>query len=48
MMILERNLTMFYIVTHLKCLATATQYFKWLKITAICSIWHQPFANLDI
>ena len=35
--------------SHLKlCLATAIHSFKWLKITDICLIWHQTFANLDV
>ena len=34
-------------LTHLKLyLATAT--YKWMKITCICSIWDQPFANFDV
>ena len=34
---------------HLKlCLANATHNFKWLKITHICLIWAQIFANLDV
>ena len=29
-------------------LATATRHFKLLKITHICFIWDQIFANLDV
>ena len=36
-------------VTHLKLfLATATDNFKWMKITHICLIWDQSFANIDV
>ena len=36
-------------ITHLKlCLATATDNFKWVKMTHICLIWDQTFANLEI
>ena len=30
------------------CLAIATHNLKWLKITRICLIWDQTFANLDV
>ena len=30
------------------CLATATHNIKWAKITHICLIWDQTFANLDV
>ena len=44
----ELNYTI-QIFTHLKlCLATATHNFKWMKITDICLIWDQTFANLDV
>ena len=29
-------------------LATMTQNFKWVKITHICLIWDQTFANIDV
>ena len=29
-------------------LATATNNFKWMTITHICSIWAEIFANLDV
>ena len=35
--------------TQLKlCLYTATHNFKWVKVTRICLIWSQTFANLDV
>ena len=35
--------------TNLKlCIATATHNFKWVKITDMCLIWDQPFANIDV
>ena len=38
-----------WISTHLKlCLTTATHNFKWVKITHIIIIWHQPFSNLAV
>ena len=42
--------TLIYLIfNHLKlCLATATHNFKWMKITDICLIWVQIFANLDV
>ena len=30
------------------CLATTTHNFKWVKITHICLIWDQRFANIDV
>ena len=37
------------IFTYLKlCLTTATHNFKWVKITHMCLIWDQTFANLDV
>ena len=37
------------ISTHLKlCLATATHNFKWVKITYICLICNDAFANHDV
>ena len=37
------------IFIHLKlCLATASHNFKWVKITHICLIWDETFANLDV
>ena len=37
-----------YIFTHLiLSLATAT-HFKWVKITHVCLIWDQIFANVDV
>ena len=38
-----------FFFTHLKLgVATATHNFKWVKITHICVIWDQQFANLDV
>ena len=37
------------IFTHLNfCLAAATHNIKWVKITNICLIWIQTFANLSV
>ena len=41
--------TIIKIFTHLKlCLAAASHNFKWLKITHICLISEQTFANIDV
>ena len=38
-----------YFFIHLKlCLTNATQNFKWLKISHICLICSQIFANVDV
>ena len=34
--------------TCVKYAVTATHNFKWVKITHICLIWDQSFANLDV
>ena len=36
-------------ITHWKvCLDNATQSFLWMKITQICLIWDQTFAENDV